>query len=319
MNKTLAIFAFVLVAAGASAQNITHETIIEQLPSAEASQANTAIEQAAKAKATLDGIETKQQQADKLKAEAKSASKSDAKKKQKQADQIENTLNTQRVAAYNMYEKSNNTLYGIYANNLKTLVADAPEAKQKSAKQLTENATNEWTEAAAIIKKVPTGKKADITQVVKLKYNANVHQLNALDYQKQEYELLLSANTNSNNAPTQQNQFVASDSDLDDDGLVLLSEKTETEGDKIMYKVQIAADSVPLPLERLKQLYPTNEIINNEVVGGVFKYTIGYFIDYEEARKVADDLRNNKKVDAFVIKYINGKRAANIHDDHPYE
>ena len=319
MNKTLAILAFVLASAGANAQNITHESIIEQLPSAEASQAQTAIEQAAKAQSTLDGIETKQQQADKLKAEAKTASKSDAKKKLKQAQQIESSLNTQREAAYNMYAKSNNTLYGIYANNLKTLVAEAPESKQKNAQQLTENATNEWTEAAAIIKKVPTGKKADITQVVKLKSNANIHQLNALDYQKQEYELLLSTNSNTNKVTTQQNQFVASDSDLDDDGLVLLSEKTESVGDKIMYKVQIAADSVPLPLERLKQLYPTNEIINNEVVGGVFKYTIGYFIDYEEARKVADDLRNNKKVDAFVIKYINGKRAANIHDDHPYK
>ena len=101
----MTIMVALLASASAMAQDndAMMDQISEQLSATDASEMNQALQQIEKAKALLEQVSSKQAQADKLRAEAKSASKGDAKKKIKQAETIEQPLYAQKVNAYNVY------------------------------------------------------------------------------------------------------------------------------------------------------------------------------------------------------------------------
>ena len=334
-----------LASASAMAQDndAMMDQISEQLSATDASEMNQALQQIEKAKALLEQVSSKQAQADKLRAEAKSASKGDAKKKIKQAETIEQPLYAQKVNAYNVYEKGNTTLYGIFANNIKEL-ASIGRGTEDDASDLSSFAADSWDKAAKALKTVPTGKKADQKAVAKIKEDVNKNQLKAIQYQIEAYKLLLALDNGSNataatNTRPQTDDVVdnaffnnlANTEDEDDEpamttpqGGTSSTETMDDEGfsfvqgtntaDRIIYKVQIAADAIPLTIAKLRQICPTDDIINNEQLNGIYRYTIGYYTSYEEAKSMAIKLRGKGVAGAFVVAYKNGVRIKEIRD-----
>lgn len=74
-----------------------------------------------------------------------------------------------------------------------------------------------------------------------------------------------------------------------------------------IYKVQIAASRIKMGYQERQKIYSGNELIIESFEDKWFKYTIGSFQNYNNARKFRDELKNKIK-GAFVIAYYNGIR-----------
>ncbi|MCR5456025.1 MAG: SPOR domain-containing protein [Bacteroidales bacterium] len=337
MKKFICIMtiAVSLMAATAQAQDSDAmvDQITEQLSSADVSEVMQAQEQIEKAKALLAQIASKQAQADKLRAEAKTASKGDAKKKNKQATAIEAPLYAQMANAYDMYEKGNTTLYGIFAHNIQELASVGPSSVQNDVADLTTFATDTWDKAAKAIKTVPPLKKSTQQQVVKIKKEINDNQLKAIRYQMEAYKFLLSVDSDGdsqedvvleddnmdeaiaeedNNSQSTSSPSGMNSETIDDEGFNFVESNNST--DRVIYKVQIAADAIPLSIAKLRAICPTDDIINNELKNGIYRYTIGYFTTYDDAKNMALTLRGKGVDGAFVVAYKNGERIKEIRD-----
>lgn len=350
MRKIICIVMTIMVSLMASTAKAQYnetaiDQITEQLSESDASEINQALQQVERAKAMLEQAASKQAQADKLRNEAKKASKGDAKKKIKQAVAIEEPLYTQQVNAYNVYEKANNTIYGIFANNIKEL-ASIGGGSEDDVRDMVTFATDTWAKADKALKTVPKGKKPDQKAVATIKQDVNKNQIRAIQYQIEAYKFLLAigdGNSNAvatNNTRPQTDDVVdnaffsnIADTDEDDGGYTAPSQQhsskpnTDTmddEGfnfvqgnntaDRVIYKVQIAADATPLSIARLRQICPTDDIINNEQQNGIYRYTIGYYTNYDEAKTRAIELRGRGVDGAFVVAYKNGVRIKEIRD-----
>ncbi len=285
------------------------EAIKEQLSDAQVTQLTEAEEQIAKAEASLEKCAKKQAEADKLKSQAAGLAKGKAKKLLKQAESIETPLIAQKISAYNSYEKANSTIYGIYAANIADFASSASDKKREAAQSLTQEATNSWSAAAATLKKVPKDKKADQKKVAKLKEEASRQQKEAISQQIQTYAVLLGWF----DQPSETTDRLDSEPDYSSfDEAPVAVESTE----RIIFKVQIAADLVPLSLKKLREIYPQKEIINNEEDNGIYRYSVGYYNTYEEA---AEAIKKMGVKGAFVVAYRNGKRVPQINEVVPKE
>ncbi|MCQ2252045.1 MAG: hypothetical protein MJZ61_01210 [Bacteroidales bacterium] len=301
--KRIIITAMILAASlsmPAMAQELNQtEAIKEQMSSAEASQLEEAEDIAQKAEQQLDQINTKMEQATKLRKQAESLKKGKAKKLIKQAEGIETPLYAQKIAAYNKLEKANGTIYGLYAADLKNLAKDASEKKQVTARSITNDATNAWDKGLETLKKVPTSKSADPKAITKLKEEANRYQNEAIGLQIQQYAMLLGWFDKPETQPA------------DEAPLVAATEETK-QPDRIIFKVQIAASFVPLSLSVLREIYKSGEEkINNELENNVYKYSVGYYPTYEEAE--AAKKRMGVK-GAFVVGYKNGVKVSDVNE-----
>jgi hypothetical protein len=72
-----------------------------------------------------------------------------------------------------------------------------------------------------------------------------------------------------------------------------------------LYKVQIAACRVTLEPQILKSLYTDSENVTETFEDNWYKYTVGEFATYQDARKIRDQV---DVPGAFVVAYLNGKR-----------
>ena len=360
MRKIICIVMTIMVSLMASTAKAQFDEaaidqITEQLSESDASEVNQALQQIERAKAMLEQVTSKQAQADKLRNEAKKASKGDAKKKIKQAVAIEEPLYAQQVNAYNVYEKANNTIYGIFANNIKEL-ASIGGGSEDDVRDMVTFATDSWAKADKALKTVPKGKKPDQKAVAAIKQDVNKNQIRAIQYQIEAYKFLLAIGDANNNSvatntnttrpqtddvvdnafftnlaeddendgddntavattttPTQQRQGSTPNNDtMDDEGFNFV--QGNNTADRIIYKVQIAADATPLSIGRLRQICPTDDIINNEQQNGIYRYTIGYYTNYDEAKTRAIELRGRGVDGAFVVAYKNGVRIKEIRD-----
>ena len=305
-----ALFAVSLLTANAQEVNQTEE-IKGMMGGMEVSQLTDAEAKAEKAEKILESCRSKQEGADKLRTQAKGQAKGNAKKLIKQAETIEKPLIAQKITAYDLYDKANSTTYGIYAANIKELANDATDKKRVLVENLTNEATEAWSVAEASRKKAPSGSKADQNQVLKFKEEAFREQQKAISLQIQTYAALLGWNEaaeTTEKSDTQTFAMQTSDDSTDD----IEEQPVEVEKtDKIIFKVQIAADVVPLSLKRLREIYKSNEIISNEEDGGIHRYSVGYYNTYEEAAQAANKMGVKG---AFVIAYRNGKRVFNINE-----
>ncbi|MBO7463451.1 MAG: hypothetical protein J6T96_12730, partial [Bacteroidales bacterium] len=203
MRKIICIVMTIMVslmASTAKAQfdDAAIDQITEQLSESDVSEVNQALQQIERAKAMLEQVASKQKQADKLRAEAQKASKGDAKKKIKQAVAIEQPLYTQQVNAFNVYEKANTTIYGIFANNIKEL-ASIGGGSESDVIDLTNFATDPWGKAEKALKTVPKGKKPDQKAVATIKQDVNKNQVRAIQYQIEAYKFLLAIGDGNSN------------------------------------------------------------------------------------------------------------------------
>jgi len=79
----------------------------------------------------------------------------------------------------------------------------------------------------------------------------------------------------------------------------------------ISYRVQVFAfRENTYSAEQVKDKFKLSHTVMKEYSGGWFRYTIGSFTNLTEAKKLMTELRTKKEIpDAFIAKYVNGKRA----------
>lgn len=79
----------------------------------------------------------------------------------------------------------------------------------------------------------------------------------------------------------------------------------------ITYRVQVFAfKENTYTAEQVKQKFKLSQTVSKEFSGGWYRYTIGSSRDLLEAKKLMTFLRTSKEIpDAFIAKYVNGKRA----------
>ncbi len=75
--------------------------------------------------------------------------------------------------------------------------------------------------------------------------------------------------------------------------------------EEIIFKVQIAAHTVPLTEEYLRTLYKGGMSIDMIYEDEWYKYSIGRFLDFEEATKTLEECKVRK---AFIVAYQGGKK-----------
>lgn len=88
------------------------------------------------------------------------------------------------------------------------------------------------------------------------------------------------------------------------------------EAPEIEFKVQVrAAYKAQIPLQRLANKYHLRDSIREDFVGNWYRYSIGSFATYAEAREYRDKvIKENKVYDAFVVAFRNGVRLNSLSD-----
>jgi len=77
----------------------------------------------------------------------------------------------------------------------------------------------------------------------------------------------------------------------------------------IEYRIQIAAANSNIKLSTLVNKFSITKTIEEEIHNGMFKYTIGNYVNYSKAKEQQSHYRTNNGIkDAFITSYINGKR-----------
>ena len=78
----------------------------------------------------------------------------------------------------------------------------------------------------------------------------------------------------------------------------------------ITFKIQIRAENNKrIPLQRLANKYHIREQITEDHYDEWYRYSVGSFSTYDEAKEYRDKIRNEYNIkDAFIVAYLNGKR-----------
>ncbi len=299
-----AILSCMFLATFAQQQVDPAEEIKKQLNSDQLAQYEQAESLKAKGDNLMQQAVNKQNQSDKLKTQAAKLKKGKAKKLNKQADAIDEAVATQKNSAYAQYEKAARQFYAVYSENLESLIEECPANKKSSAQSHISEAESFFVNAQDKLKRTPTGKKVTPLQIMKVKEDANKSFDDALDNCVQAYADILGWYDKKEEPKPQP----------------VVQQQPQKPADKIVYKVQIAADNKELTLAQLRKIYPTTEGLNNELEDGVYKYSIGFFNTYEEAAKARDEIAaKGVTTGVFVIAYKNGKKVDVSEVYHPQE
>ncbi|MBP5368716.1 MAG: hypothetical protein J6Z01_09725 [Bacteroidales bacterium] len=294
---TTAVMACLFMAATAQENINPTEEIKKQLSSDELTRYENAEAIKAKGDNLMQQAVTKQNQSDKLKAQAAKLKKGKAKKLNKQADAIDDAVATQKNSAYSQYAQADREFYAVYSQNLENLMETCPANKRSSAESHISEAETYFANAEDRLKRVPAGKKITPLQIMKVKEEADKSFNDALDNCVQAYADILGWYDKKEEPKPQP----------------VIAQEPPKPVDKIIYKVQIAADDKPLTIEYLRKIYPSTEGLNNELVDGIYRYSVGFFNTYEEADKARKEIiAKGVTTGVFVVAYKNGKRVSDI-------
>ncbi len=302
MKKIIfAIMISALIQTVSQAQDVDVKEIIKENLSQSVSDLNEAQSRLDKANQQLEQASNSKKEIDKMKSDAMKLKKGKQKKALKEAEAKEGPVITKMIAAYTTMEKAQKSIYEIYKADIEDKLVDVPDSKLDKVTELLEKTENQWNNAEAAAGNIPTDKKAQPQNVLKAHERYASYQTEAINSQVENLTTILGIF----DKPEPKEETIP---EIDE-----MPSTPAVQPDRIHYKVQIAADVTPLTLEFLqKKVYKSNEVINNEYTDGTYRYLVGRYDTYEEAK--AAKIRMGVK-GAFVVKYKNGKRQQDIKDD----
>ncbi len=83
------------------------------------------------------------------------------------------------------------------------------------------------------------------------------------------------------------------------------------DAENLVFKIQIAACVEALPLSTLRNIYPREVKITNEMDNGWYKYMVGNYKTYRDAWEAQQQM---KIEGSFIVAYRKGKRLKNIRE-----
>jgi len=251
-----------------------------------------------KANQQLEQAANSMREVEKMKSDAQKLKKGKQKKALKAAEAKEGPILTKMINAYTLKEKAQKSIYNIYKADIEDKLVDVPDSKLDKVTELLEASEQYWNQAEAAAGSIPAGKSANQQSIMKAHEKYASYQSEAIDKQVENLAEILKP------------EPIKEEEDIPE---VEVVQTPTVQPDRIHYKVQIAADVNPLTLEFLqKKVYKSDEVINNEYTDGTYRYLVGRYDTYEEAKAA----KNRMKVKgAFVVKYKNGKRLKDIKDD----
>ncbi len=263
-----------------------------------------------------------------------------SKKKRKQKKGEKKTVSAKRnmLTAATFYNKGYESLYQLYTDRLSNLnfefdedreeadklVADAEKLFQSGQKQLPLNKTYSDKDLKKTVKftqlksKVNKGKNDMQRSIEKL-----VEAMDLFAQQNAKKQKMIEEDNNAWQAALQENTIDAYQHYLDKypNGLhkteaqnkideiqkqIELAQQQQENPD-LVYHVQIMADTHPWTTDEIKRkIYFTNQKIEETYFDGWYKYWIGSFDKYEDAKAFRDQVRKRRK-GAFIVATVNGQ------------
>jgi len=254
----------------------------------------------------MESAEQKSNTVENLRKQSNSESKRKGKKMVKEANKLDESVSKQKIDASIKYGQANKIVYNIYKKNLEDLGKKTTDDKRKAVLESISEAETFFKQA--MNRRQRAVKIKEVTDAKKYYLEANQLESDAIALQIQAYGTYLGwydkeEETTKVTPPVK--DTVVANTKVDENVNRTFNSLQET----IIYKVQIAASDVPLSIEKLRKIYPSNEIINNEKEGNLYKYSVGYYRSYEEA--YAAKMKMNV-AGAFIVAYKNGQRVKDI-------
>ncbi len=241
----------------------------------------------------------------------------------KKAEKVEAKALESRVQSLDNYHEVAVRKYQIYKNDLKKFMKTSAKSKVDSAKVWEKQAYESFADAEIKVQiayhTVNHGDLFDIyTQAYKLEQIGLLYQnkMYALflaweqaDIERIDKEILaMQQNRPINNQLSEINLI---DSIVYEKVVVYDTVRINKKNPELIYKIQIAASKKPLSIEQLRKIYHADDIINTVIEDDWYKYSVGIFETYYEAKKFKINIGVS---DSFVVAYKKGERVQ-ISDD----
>ncbi len=224
-------------------------------------------------------------------------------KAKRKARKLGKKARKQRIEAAEMYEEGYKDIYLVYKEKLNEYIHDSgTSADATEAKKLISQAKKNFVEAT---KQMHDLKRRDSNEhVADVLENSHQLKIQGLDFLIEGLCLYVECYPK----PVEPEKEDTVKPVIDVDSLVVEDDTEELEEDfsrGLIFQVQIIALTKKLSSHQQKSLYPKGELIEKfDESDGLYKYRIGNFKTYDEAKQV----KNNIGKDSFIVPLRDGER-----------
>jgi len=238
---------------------------------------------------------------------ADKATGSEKKKNQKKATTTSSEAYSKYLLGSENYKEANKIVYNLYKKNLKILKAQIPDPNKVSQiEELEDEASNYYVQGTASRKQAERVEEND--KKYKLLVDGEQLETDAISIQIQAYSIYYGwFEPDSNEVlETVVDNIVEPKVEIKKDTNLV---KTATVEPKIVFRIQIAASTVQLSMSKLRQIYPSSEIIYTDIDKDWYKYMVGNYKTYEDAYAYKTKMGVSG---AFIVAYKDNVRVINI-------
>lgn len=230
----------------------------------------------------------------------------------KQAKKTKEKALKEKKSASTKYSFANKLVYMVYKENLEELGKKSNKDKRSEVEDMMKEAERLYKDARK--KRGEATRKKDIEESYNLLAKADQLENDAISMQIQAYSIYLGwfdqeeeeKTLVENKKPEKTNKKESENKTENKKENTRTFDKFQ---ERVIFKVQIAASKVPLSIKKLRAIYPSTEIINNEKDGEWYKYSVGSYKSYEEAYQAKKRMGVKG---AFIVAYKDGKKVQDI-------
>ncbi len=238
---------------------------------------------------------------------AEKSTGNDKKKNEKLAKKTTTEAYVKLFAAAENYKEANRIVYNLYKKNLKILKEEMKDTNKVSQiEELEDEANNYYVQGAAYRKQAEKLEESH----KKYKYLVDAEQLetDAISIQIQAYSIHYAWFEPDENEKVEEIVNIVGQTSKENKDSTKITNPNITE-DKIIFRIQIAASQSQLSMIKLRQIYPSEELIYTDIDGYWYKYMVGNYKSYEEAYQSKSKIG---VMGAFIVAYKNNTRVKNI-------